>query len=86
MSDMVLCEIYFRGIYFMYFSIIWQVGLFAPDQNNNRCPGAGALLVFEDILEIKERLIVKSMIPMSKAIPAFCLPDTSLRDTAYASI
>lgn len=59
----------------MYFSIIWQVGLFAPDQNNNRCLGAGALLVFEDILEIEEWLIVKSMIPTSKAIPAFCLPD-----------
>lgn len=31
-----------------------EVGLFVPNQNNNRCPETGALLVFEDLLEIKE--------------------------------
>lgn len=53
-----------------------EVGLFVPNQNNNRCPETGALLVFEDLLEIKEWLMGKSVIPVSKATPAFCLLDT----------
>ena len=31
-----------------------DVGLFVPNQNNNRCPQTGALLAFEGLLEIKE--------------------------------
>lgn len=53
-----------------------------PNKNNKRCPETDTLLVFEDLLEIEEWLMKKSMIPMSKATPAFCLLDTSLKDVA----
>ena len=53
-----------------------EVGLFVPNQNNNnRCQNAGLLLVLEDLLEIKEWFMEKSMIPTSKATTAFCLLD-----------
>lgn len=60
-----------------------KVGQFVPNKNNKRCPETDTLLVFEDLLEIEEWLMRKSMIPMSKASPAFCLLDTSLQDVAY---
>ena len=46
---------YVLGIFYRksYFSMI-DVGLFVPNQNNNRCPQTGALLAFEGLLEIKE--------------------------------
>ena len=55
MSYTVLYGIYTRqDIFYVFFYYMTEVGLFVPNQNNNRCPETGALLVFEDLLEIKE--------------------------------
>lgn len=62
-------------MFYIFFYYKTEVGLFAPNQNNNRCPEAIALLMFEDLLEIKEWFMGKSMIPSSKATPAICLLD-----------
>ena len=79
MSHMVLYGIYIRwAMFYVFFYYMTRVGQFVPNKNSKRCPEADALLVFEDLLEIEEWLMKKSMIPVSKATPAFCLRDTSL--------
>lgn len=75
MSYMVLIGIYIRwDMFYVFFYYLTKVGQFVPNINNKRCPETDALLVFKDLLKIEEWLR-KSMIPMSKATPAFCLLD-----------
>lgn len=86
-SYTVLCQVDIRwDIVYVFFYYMMKVGQFVPNQNNNRCPETGALLVFEHLLEIEEWLMGKSMIPMSRATTTFCLLDTSLRGGAYVFI
>lgn len=55
MSYMVLCGLYLRwDMFYVFFYYVTEAGLFVPNQNNNRCPEKGSLLVCEDLLEIKE--------------------------------
>lgn len=44
----------YRDMFYVFFDSMTQDGQFVPNQNNNRCPEKGALLIFEDLVEIEE--------------------------------